>query len=165
MDKKKALILYGSPHKNGHTKKALDAIIFKLRDKYEFNLINAYKENIKPCIDCRFCCSSGQCSFSDFNDIDKKLREAELLIIASPVYNYSFPAPLKAILDRTQLYFNMKTKLKINPFLKQKKAILIATYGSEDDSCEEIILKQLRLFFILLNAKLSKAIFISNTDK
>lgn len=165
MNKKKAVILYGSPHENGHTKKALDNIISTLNDRYEFNLIKAYKENIKPCSDCGFCSKNGKCVFSDFNFIDKKLRESQLIIIASPIYNCSFPSPLKNIIDRTQVYFNMKTKLKINPFKKEKKAILIATYGGSDNSCEEIILKQLHLFLILLNAKLCKTIFIGNTDK
>lgn len=163
--KKKAVILYGSPHENGHTKKALYKVIEELKNDYDFEFIDAFKANIKPCIDCGFCEKTGKCVFSDFNNIDKILRECELLIIATPIYNSSFPAPLKTIIDRTQLYFNMKTKLKINPFKQKKRAILVATYGSNDDSCEEIILNQLKLFFILLNAKLFKAIFVKNTDK
>lgn len=163
--KKKAVILYGSPHENGHTKKTLYKVIKELKNDYNFEFIDAFKANVKPCIDCGFCEKTGECVFSDFNNIDKILRECELLIIATPIYNSSFPAPLKAIIDRTQMYFNMKTKLKINPFKQKKYAILVATYGSNDDSCEEIILNQLKLFFILLNAKLSKVIFVKNTDK
>ena len=162
---KKAVILYGSPHENGHTKKALIDVINGLKSDYDFEFIDAFKANIKPCIDCGLCEKTGKCVFSDFNNIDKILRECETLVVATPIYNSSFPAPLKAIIDRTQMYFNMKTKLKINPFKHKKRAILVATYGSNDDSCEEIILNQLKLFFILLNAKLSKAIFVKNTDK
>ena len=136
-----------------------------LQPNYEFELIDAFKENIKPCVDCGFCKSTPACAFSDFDNIDKILRECELLIVATPVYNASFPAPLKAIIDRTQLYFNMKTKLKINPFTQEKCAILVITYGANDNSCEEIILNQLKLFFVLLNAKIYKAIFVKNTDK
>lgn len=162
---KKAVILYGSPHKNGHTKSALNTVLNALKNNYEFELIEAFKENIKPCSDCGFCDNIDKCIYTDFIKIDKLLRECDLLIIATPVYNFSFPAPLKAIIDRTQLYFNMKKKLKINPFKQKKEAILIATYGSCDNSCEEVILKQLELFFLLLNARLSKAFFIGNTDK
>ena len=166
MKKKKALILYGSPHKQRNTKSVLERVISELKNEYEFKLIDAYKENIKPCIDCNFCITSGgQCVFPDVNDIDVALREAELIIIATPVYNASFPSPLKAIIDRTQIYFNMKTKLKINPFKQEKSAILIATYGSNDTFCEELILKQLQPFFLLLNAKLYRVIFEGNTDR
>ena len=165
MNKKKAVILYGSPHKNGNTKAALERILAELNNEYNFKLIDAYKENIRPCIDCTFCAKSGgKCIFPDFADIDVALREAELIVLATPIYNSSFPAPLKAIIDRTQLYFNMKTKLKINPFKQEKSAILIATYGSNDTSCVELILKQLRLFFVLLNAKLIKTVFVRGTD-
>ena len=163
--KKNAVILYGSPHKNGHTKKALDSVLNELNDFYNFEFVDAFNENIQPCNDCGFCEKNNKCAFADFSHIDELLRKCELLIIATPVYNLSFPAPLKAIIDRTQLYFNMKTKLKINPFKREKRVILVITYGSKDSSCEEIILKQLKLFFILINARLSKAIFIGNTDK
>ncbi len=163
--KKKAVILYGSPHENGYTKKVLNDVIKELQTDYEFEFIDAFKEKIKPCVDCGFCKRNSSCIFPDFNNIDKILRKCDLLIVATPVYNSSFPAPLKAIIDRTQIYFNMKTKLKINPFKQEKQAILVATYGSNDNSCEEIILNQLKLFFILLNAKLSKVVFVKNTDK
>lgn len=162
--KKKAVVLYGSPHENGHTSQALNSVIKKLNYNFNFEFVNAFKENIKPCIDCGFCKKNPKCIFDDFYKIDKCLRESELIIVATPIYNFSVPAPLKAIIDRTQVYFNMKTKLKINPFYKQKKAILIVTYGAGDTSCEKIILKQLHLFFILINAKLCKTIFTKNTD-
>ena len=148
MDKKKALILYGSPHKSGHTKKALDEIIVTLQNEFEFTFIDAFKIKVAPCVDCGSC----------------KTRACELIIIATPIYNLSFPAPLKAIFDRTQLYFNMKVHLKKNPFKQQKSAILLATYGARDQNCEEILLKQLQLFLTLINARLIKSVFVSNTD-
>ena len=163
--KKKALILYGSPHKNGHTQNALNQVLNELKNDYDFDFINAFKENITPCTEGGICEKNDTCAFPDFNKIDRLIRECDLLVIATPVYNASFPAPLKAIFDRTQLYYNMKTKLKINPFKHKKNAILVATYGSNDVSCEQVILKQLELFFALLNAKLLKAVFIGNTDK
>lgn len=162
--KKKAVVLFGSPHKNGHTKKALNNVLKTLENDYNFALIDAFSANIGPCIDCGFCKNHDNCTFDDFNLIDKILRESELLIIATPIYNLSLPAPLKAIFDRTQVYFNIKVHRKINLFEKEKRAILVCTYGSSDSSCEKIILKQLELFFILLNAKLCKIIFVKNTD-
>lgn len=164
LDKKKALILYGSPHKSGHTKKALDEIIVTLQNEFEFTFIDAFKAKVAPCVDCGSCKTRESCVSDDFADIDTAIRISELIIIATPIYNLSFPAPLKAIFDRTQLYFNMKVHLKKNPFKQQKAAILVATCGARDLDCEEIILKQLQLFLTLINAKLIKSVFISNTD-
>ena len=164
LNKKKALVLYGSPHENGYTKKALLTVTKPLESYYTFELVDSFKENIHPCTDCRFCTNKGQCKFRDFDHIDALFRSCELIILATPVYNLSFPAPLKAIIDRTQLYFNMKTKLKINPFSQKKEAILIATYGSQDKSCEELILKQIQPFFKLLNATVIKSVFVLGTD-
>lgn len=164
MNKKKALILYGSPHKNGHTKKALDEIIVNLQNKFEFTFINAFTAKVTPCIDCGSCKTQESCISADFADIDAAIRACELIIIATPIYNLSFPAPLKAIFDRTQIYFNMKVHLKKNPFKQQKSAILLATYGAREPDCEEILLKQLQLFLTLINARLIKSVFVSNTD-
>lgn len=164
LNKKKALVLYGSPHKNGNTKKALLTITKPLETYYNFEIIDSFKENIQPCTDCGFCTKVARCKFDDFNHIDVSFRSCNLIVLATPVYNLSFPAPLKNIIDRTQLYFNMKTKLKINPFSQKKEAILIATYGSCDNSCEELLLKQVQPFFKLLNATVMRSIFISNTD-
>ncbi len=164
MDKKKALILYGSPHKSGHTKKALDEIIVTLQNEFEFTFIDAFKIKVAPCVDCGSCKTQESCISADFADIDAAIRACELIIIATPIYNLSFPAPLKAIFDRTQLYFNMKVHLKKNPFKQQKSAILLATYGARDQNCKEILLKQLQLFLTLINARLIKSVFVSNTD-
>lgn len=157
--------MYGSPHKNGYTKKALNSVISELNAEYEFEFVDSFTENITPCNDCGFCKKINKCIFSDFDKIDKSLRGCHLIIIATPVYNASFPAPLKAIIDRSQLYFNMKTKLKINPFNQPKKAILVATCGSNNSHYKELLLNQLKLFFVLINAKLCKTVFVDNTDK
>lgn len=49
----KTLILNGSPRKNGDTMTWLKEFINRLDGEYK--IVNAYKCNIKPCIDCRYC--------------------------------------------------------------------------------------------------------------
>ena len=161
---KSVLNIFGSPHKNGFTAKlnncALDHI-----DKYGLNSIYVYDRNIKPCIDCKLCASKEGCCFDDMDDIDIMLRESDLIIIATPIYNMSFPAPLKAVIDRMQRYFMARFFLGINPPIKKSKsAILLATCGSESINEVDIIKEQLRRTFTIINTRLVETILWDGTD-
>ncbi len=163
-NKKKAIVLFGSPNENGYTATALNKLIESLKDQYDFSIINSYKLNIHACIDCKLCSKEHKCTFNDFKDIDTLIKNSELIVVASPVYNLSFPAPLKAIFDRMQIYFNSKTILKVNPIEKPKSIILILSYGTNDHNTVEFILKQLNPIMLLLNSRLIRKIIIKNTD-
>lgn len=163
-NKKKAIVLFGSPNENGYTARALNKLIELIKDQYDFNIINSYKVNIRACVDCKLCSKESKCIFDDFKNIDTLIKSSELIVIASPVYNLSFPAPLKAIFDRMQLYFNSKTILKVNPIEKPKSVILILSYGTNDHNIVEFILKQLNPIMLLLNSHLIRKIIIKNTD-
>lgn len=164
-NKKNSLILFGSPKLNGHTAKALNILTYKLSNNYTFKNINAYEENIHPCMDCGLCISKNACQFDDFNEIHNYLAASELLIIATPVYNLSFPAPLKAIFDRMQRYFCARLKRNIRPtFALPKQAIVLLTQGSNDLTGIDIITCQLKLIFSIIDTKLTAKIILQNTD-
>ena len=57
-----------------------------------------------------------------------KLEDADAVIVATPVYNLSFPAPMKALFDRFQRYYEAHFRRKIaQPITKHKKSI---TFGN-----------------------------------
>lgn len=150
---KKILILYGSPHKNGFTFQVLKRF---LRDNFkdEVKFINAYEKNAKPCIDCKKCRNVPGCIFKDMEDIDEYFKTCEILIIASPIYNNSVPAPLKSIIDRMQRYYSENIYLK-SPMKNYtpKKALLLFTQGSSEKKSEEILISQLKPNLLLINVK------------
>lgn len=163
-EKKSILILFGSPRKNGFTAKLTNELISQLQNYYTINIVNAYDENITPCISCDYCVSHPSCFMPDFKDIDVLLKAADLIVVASPVYNLGFPAPLKAIFDRMQPYFNAKFKNKSEVFSKQKNGILLLTCGSDKNKSQHIIIPQLELIFRVLNTKLSHIVTMDNSD-
>lgn len=165
IDKKKAIIFFGSPKKNGHTSILLNKLISNLENEYIFFKINAYENYVTPCIDCGVCLNEQSCIFNDFDFIHDKLKSAELIIVATPVYNLSFPAPLKAIFDRMQRYFCSRLKNNIRPtFNIQKKAIVILTQGSNNPLGVNIISEQLRLIFSTIDTTISSKIVWDCTD-
>lgn len=50
----------------------------------------------------------------------------DVVVVATPVYGLSFPAPLKAVFDRTQQYYEAYVSRHIkHPFEKPKKAFIV----------------------------------------
>lgn len=102
----KVLILNGSPKANGNTAIALKEMeqVFE-KEGIEYETIVVGNKDIRGCIDCRSCGTTGKCVFDDIvNDIAVKFEEADGLVIGSPVYYASANATLMALLHR--LFFS-----------------------------------------------------------
>ena len=155
----KACIIYGSPHIKGSTFKLLNNFI-KFLPSFSLSWVNAYEEMVRPCIDCGFCKSHlKQCAFKDMNKIYNLLDESRLYIIASPIYNASFPAPLKSILDRLQPYYFLRQST-----VQNKKAIVLLTQGSSTLDYSSEIFCQLKPILKTLGAKILGDITLKGTD-
>lgn len=98
----KVLILNGSPRPNGNTSvaiKEMEAVFEK--EGIECETIQVGNKEVRGCIACASCASTGKCVFDDVvNEIAPKFEEADGLVIASPVYYASANATLIAVLDR-----------------------------------------------------------------
>lgn len=155
---RKACILYGSPHENGNTFKLLKYFL-KFLPSFSVSWVNAYKENVKACIDCGICKDQKRCIYEDMSFINKILTDSSLYIIATPIYNASFPAPLKSIFDRLQPYYHSRKGILIN-----KSAVLLMSQGSGTIDYEDIIVRQIKPVIRILGAKLSGILTLKNTD-
>lgn len=89
----KALLVNGSPRPNGCTFTALTELRNTLESEgIEVELIHVGNKNIRGCIACRKCASTGKCVFDDIvNEVAPKLAEADAFVIGAPVY-FSSPA-------------------------------------------------------------------------
>lgn len=160
-----AVVLFGSPKRYGFTAQLLGGFLQELGDAYDVHLIDAYEKSMKPCVGCGFCERQIGCCFEDFHELDRLLRAAQLLIVASPIYNLSFPAPLKAIFDRMQPYFSARFVHGIRPPIAQhKRAAMLLTCGSNDDAGVDLIRRQLKMIFTVINATLEQEVVWKNTD-
>ena len=73
--------------------------------------------NIRGCLACEYCHTkgAGQCvQKDDMQEIYRKLAEAEMLVIASPIYYHGISGQLKCTIDRfySAAYPNKPAKLK-----------------------------------------------------
>ncbi|MBO4364867.1 MAG: flavodoxin family protein [Eggerthellaceae bacterium] len=98
----KVLIINGSPRVNGNTSVAVREMqaVFE-EEGVEVEVIQVGAMDIRGCIACRRCSELGRCTFDDIvNEVAEKLKEADGLVLASPVYYASANATLIALLDR-----------------------------------------------------------------
>ena len=98
----KVLMINGSPRVNGNTSIALKEMekIFA-EEGVESETIQIGNKDIRGCIDCGTCAAKGSCVFDDpVNEIAPKFREADGLVVASPVYYASANGTLISFLDR-----------------------------------------------------------------
>lgn len=99
----KAIGIAGSFRENSNTefyvKKALETLRNK---KIETELISLREKMIKPCTGCYDCVKLNRCTIEgdDFDEIFEKMKEADGIIIGSPVYFSSVVPQLMSLLDR-----------------------------------------------------------------
>ena len=99
------LILFGSPKRNGNTAQLCGAFLQGLPKNNTVEIVRLFDLNPKPCNDCGYCKASDGCSKKDLDAFMQKFQEADLIVVASPVYLCSFPAPMKALFDRFQRFY------------------------------------------------------------
>lgn len=96
------LAINGSPRAEGNTTAALNEMkgIFE-SEGIEFGAVQIGNQDIRGCTACGKCAETGKCVFDDaVNELAEKFKEADGLIVASPVYYASANATLIACLDR-----------------------------------------------------------------
>ena len=97
------VVLSGSPRKDGNTDRLVSAFVKGAQARHEVEVVRVYEQTVHPCIGCNTCFTrEGNACFQKdgMTEIYQKLRQADILIIASPVYFYGISAQLKAIVDR-----------------------------------------------------------------
>lgn len=100
---KKVLILSGSPRKNGNSDILCDEFMKGAAEAgHRVEKIRVSEKKVGYCRACYACKGTGVCAIKDdMADILQKMIDADVLVLASPVYFYSIDAQLKAVIDRS----------------------------------------------------------------
>jgi len=114
---KNILLLTGSPRKGGNSDLMADAFMEGAVESG--NTVVKFETaftDINGCTACNACYSNGNaCVFDDdFNDLAPQLEEADIVVFCTPLYWYSFPAQLKAAIDKMYSFIvgNRQPKIK-----------------------------------------------------
>lgn len=101
---KRVLILSASPRKGGNSDILCDEFARgAVQSGNHVEKIRIAEKKIGYCQACYYCRDhGGMCAIKDdMSDILQKIIDADVVVLATPVYFYSIDAQLKAVIDRT----------------------------------------------------------------
>ena len=100
----KILVLNGSPRPKGDTAEMV-AVFKEAAEKagHTVEAVNVCRMNIKGCMACEYCHSKGEGTCiqkDDMQQIYEQLKDAEMLVLAAPIYYHNISGQLKCVIDR-----------------------------------------------------------------
>lgn len=110
----KVIAFNGSPREEGNTEILLNEALKVIKEGgHDVRVFRLNDMNIRPCQDCGGCDATGVCVLSDDMDaIYQAIREADRIILASPIFFFGLSAQAKAMIDRCQAFWCEKYLLK-----------------------------------------------------
>jgi len=163
----KVLGILGSPRRGGNSDMLLDEMLKGASS------VGAVTEkiylgdlNFKGCIECSGCDKTGICVLKDdMTPIYDKLREADIIVAASPIFFLSITAQLKALIDRCQSEWVAKYKLKLEAAIKPRKGAFICVSGYKENIFCKDAEKIIKAFFKTINVEYIEGLFVCGVEK
>lgn len=168
--KPRVLGIAGSPRRDGNTDLLLQKAVFGAETQgARTNVIVLSELNIAPCRHCDKCLETGKCVIEDdMQWLSQELREADYLILASPIFFMGLPAQTKTMIDRCQALWVIKYVLKLsvaaNPHSK-RKGLFISVGGIKLPNLFEPAIATVKSWFATLDIIYAGNLLFSGIDK
>ncbi len=155
--------LQGSPRKGGNTDTFLSAFLDKASQAGAVvKAIQVARAGIVPCKGCGYCETHGTCVIADdpmSTEIFGLLRQADLVVAATPVFFYGISAQLKVLIDRCQTLWSRKYVYKLkDPQAATRKGLLFSVAASQGRQLFDGIHLTAKYFFDAIDAQFSQAL-------
>lgn len=126
----KTLIINGSPRANGDTAGLLGILTERLTGEYW--VLDAYRHDISPCVDCRYCKDHSGCAVRDgMQEVYEYIQTCGNVVIASPIYFSEVTGRVLDVGSRLQTYFAAKFFRGEIPIKKEKRGAVILAGGGD----------------------------------
>ncbi len=131
------LAIMGSHRLQKNTDKALNLLLSTIKQQHkDINIekIELLKMNISPCKACNYCSKHyGECIINDdMKDLYIKLKEADIIIFATPVYFNGVSTIMKIMIDRLQMVFECDKTFNKPYITKNKIGFIISIAGANE---------------------------------
>lgn len=112
----KVLLINGSPKRNGNTFLALSEVASALEaEEVQTEIVSIGTKAVQGCVGCGKCKQTGECVFGDelYRTVRNGLKEADGLIVGTPVFYAGPNGSLCALLDR--VFYSCSQYLRYKP--------------------------------------------------
>lgn len=149
---KNVLIISASPRKGGNSDTLCDQFLAGAREAgHQAEKVFLREKDIHYCTGCGLCFrQKGTCSQSDdMAELAGRLAEADVIVLATPVYFYTMDAQMKTFIDRCCAYYTSLTG---------KEFYFIVTAADTDVAAMERTIEGFRGFAVCLDGAVEKGI-------
>lgn len=149
--------LQGSPRKKGNTQFLLSAFLKAAEERGAVTrLVRVAERRIEPCKEFVVCETRGTCPIRD--DMDSEIygliRRAEVVVLASPIFFYNMTAQLKAAVDRCQVFWARKYRLKLaDPLKATRRGVLLSVAATRGKTLFDGLQQTAKYFFDAIDAR------------
>lgn len=160
--KKNILVLTGSFRKNGNSDLMADAFIKGAEESG--NKVTKFETAHKVftvCKACKKCFTNGKaCPFDEsFSELAPLILESDVIVISTPLYWFSFPAQLKAALDKFYAFVIAEKSIKM------KESLLLVCGEGEDESSYDGLVKSYTMMANYCGWSDKGAVVATNVDE
>jgi protein-tyrosine-phosphatase len=118
--------------------------------------VRVAERRIEPCKEFVVCETRGTCPIRD--DMDSEIygliRRAEVVVLASPIFFYNMTAQLKAAVDRCQVFWARKYRLKLaDPLKATRRGVLLSVAATRGKTLFDGMQQTAKYFFDAIDAR------------
>jgi multimeric flavodoxin WrbA len=154
--------LQGSPRKKGNTNYLLSIFMEEAaRLGARTRTVEVARMNIGPCRELVVCEKKGFCPIDDDmkTEVYSLLWEADVIVVASPIFFYNVTSQLKALIDRCQAMWARKYCLKLaDPARGYRRGILLAAGATRGKNLFEGMKLTITYFFDAVGASFENSL-------
>ena len=159
--------LNGSPRTGGNTDILLEKALEGAKNKgarTDKVVLNSLK--FSPCQECEEMRDDGTCIIEDdLQAVYQKIKEADAVILASPIFFGSLSSQTKMMIDRFQCAWRAKYMFKKDTFKKRKLGAFISVEASNREDFFHNARAIVRNLFATVNAEYKEELFCPGLDK
>jgi len=160
--------IQGSPREKGNSSILLSHFLTASKQLgAEIEILEVASKKITPCIACGNCEREGFCGINDdMQAIYPLLWKADIIVVATPIFFYSVPAQLKALIDRTQALWARKYRHKIfDPLCRWRKGYFLAVGATKGEKLFSGVSLTIKYFFEAIGANYEGSLTFRGVEK
>lgn len=161
--------LNGSPRKKGNTRHLLKTFLMETEAAGARTvMVDVCDKKIDFCRELVVCEKKGYCPIHD--DMDREiyplLREADIVVTATPIFFYSTTAQLKALIDRSQTLWARKYRLNLtDPKRKWRKGFFLGVGATKGKNLFEGVHLTMKYFYDAVGAEYTGSLTYRRIEK